>query len=75
MSSPTQSAELSFTVAINNSSDAQAKLRGKDHIDGLVLMALAQQQTANGLRSLSVGVRATYMLLEKVERQLQQQKR
>jgi hypothetical protein len=75
MSTPTQIAETAFTAAVTNFSNAQHHITLKNQLDGLGSMALALQQTAAGLRDLSVGVRATYVLLEEVKRLLQQQRR
>jgi hypothetical protein len=75
MVTPTESAESLFKVANENFFSAQAHLRGSKEREGLGAIALGLQQTAGGLRNLSVGVRATYILLEEVKRLLQQQQR
>jgi hypothetical protein len=72
---PTQSAEHGFSIAITNFSNARGALAKGDQAQGLGTIALALQQTTDGLRDLSVGVRATYILLEEVKQLLQQQRR
>ena len=74
MSSPTESAEKIFQTAINNFNLAQTQLVNKQ-TEGLIMMGLGLQQTAWGMKHLSVGLRATYILLEKVERLLEEQQR
>jgi hypothetical protein len=68
MSSPTKDAEITFAFIMNhlhgtkNSADTEVNRNIKT----------ALMNIAYGLKSMSVGLRATYMLLEEVQKELRQ---
>jgi hypothetical protein len=68
MSSPTKTAEEAFQFAMNVLQ--QVKTTQSDEVNLFLRSALSNM--AYGLKHLSVGVRATYMLLEDVQKELRQ---
>ncbi len=66
MSSPTQTAEDAFQFAMHELQ--QVKTTTNDQVDIHLRSALSNM--AWGLKNLSIGVRATYILLEEVQRDL-----
>jgi hypothetical protein len=70
MASPTQEAEQSFTAVIHEISRSKSSDGELNFHLRVALMTMAA-----GLRSLSVGVRATYMLLEEVQKELRLSRR
>ncbi len=68
MSRPTAIAEDAFQFAMHELQ--QVKTTTNDEVNLHVRAALSNM--AYGLKNLSVGVRATYMLLEEVQRDLRQ---
>jgi len=68
MSTPTETAESSFQFAMNVLQ--QVKTNSNDEVNLYVRSALSNM--AWGLKNLSVGVRATYVLLEQVQKELRQ---
>jgi hypothetical protein len=73
MSSLTEEAELAFKSASSNFRFAQTHLENKNGLYYAVV-ALALQNTSDGLAVLSANVRATYVLLDEVKRLLEQKK-
>ena len=72
MASPTENAEVSFGAAEGNFGGAATRLQLGNDKNALFLIAAGLQQQAGGLKDLSVGVRATYILLAEVKRLLEQ---
>jgi hypothetical protein len=68
MSRPTATAEDAFQFAMNELQ--QVKTNTNDEVNLHVRSALSNM--AYGLKNLSVGLRATYMLLEEVQKDLRQ---
>ena len=67
MSRPTEAAEEAFQFAMNELQ--QVKITMNDQVIDWHLRA-ALSNMAYGLKNLSMGVRATYMLLEEVQKDL-----
>jgi hypothetical protein len=67
MSSPTKDAESAFVFVMHHLQGIEAKGNSLDPATKAALMNMAW-----GMKNLSVGVRATYMLLESVQKELRQ---
>jgi len=67
MSSPTKTAEDAFQFAMNRLQEVKTN---NEEMNANVRSALSNM--AYGLKNLSVGVRATYILLEEVQKELRQ---
>src|SRR5689334_123711 len=67
---PTELSKMLFQTASNSARTAMQSAAAPEHIKNL---AHAVATTAEGLESLSTGLRATYMLLEQVKTLLERQ--
>jgi hypothetical protein len=77
MASPTESAEVYFRASYNRANEAAFRIPESDRDPiGLALYDTAATLSgiSQGLGHLAVGLRATYMLLERVEKKLDQQR-
>ena len=72
MATPTENAEVAFEVAGSNFQAAASRLQLGNDKNALFLIASGLSQQADGLKDLTVGVRATYILLAEVKRLLEQ---
>ena len=71
MSKPTQEAEQYFEYASMWADRVvRGAMEGKNDSNNIASIAMALTNVAYGLAHLSVGMRATYMKLEEIERQL-----
>jgi hypothetical protein len=73
MATPTETAELFFRYS--NSKSEASRSRDMSDADKHFYLAGSIGDLGIGLGHLAVGLRATYLLLERVERKLDQQRR